>query len=330
MKGSPDCGLDIGALKSPTDSRDWVYENLARGGDTINLPEVYDLRKHMLPSRDQGSRGTCAAFTACSITEIHNNIDEGIDEWMSPEFIYYHRDNKPASGMYGRNVFQIMKKIGSVPEKHFPYQSVDKKIADPSAPLYVCAQKYRIMSYARVKTVDGLKLALYELGPAYLLLPLYQGRPEFWINDGTVCAGGHSVTVVGYNKVGFILKNSWGNKWNGDGTIVFPYSHWDLQWECWITINESAENAMGLKINEPSRRVSEVDVREMEDLVEIDLTRLSSYAAGGSDSTSDSPPPVKNTNVDLSLSASVHTSASANTPAPVNSTRLRDRCCIIC
>jgi hypothetical protein len=282
----------VGALKSPSDSRDWVYEDLARGGDTHVLPETYDLRGHMRPSRDQGSRGTCAAFTACAITEIHSHIEEGINEWMSPEFIYFHRDNKPASGMYGRNVFQIMKKIGSVPEKQFPYQPRDQKLAGPSPPLYICAQKYRIISYARVKTVDGLKLALHELGPAYLLLPLYASRPKFWIDDGTPCVGGHSVTVVGYDKVGFILKNSWGETWNGDGTIIFPYSEWPLQWECWITINDREAVSDTRVAAEDERRTSEVDAREMDDLIEIDLTKLGDYVACGSES--DSPPPIDN------------------------------------
>jgi Papain family cysteine protease len=285
----------LGAIKSPEDSRDWIFEGLARGSGYNNeLPPRFDLRKHMRPSRDQGIRGTCAAFTACAITEIHKNIGEGIDEWMSPEFIYYHRDNKPASGMYGRNVFQIMKKIGSVPEKHFPYQKSDVRVRNPSGALYICAQNYRIMSYARVKTVDGLRRALFELGPAYLLLPLYKTRPCFWRDDGTICSGGHSTTVVGYNETGFILKNSWGPKWNGDGTVIFPYDEWDVLWECWISINDHDK----VVTRRRSSAAAHIDVNEkIEGLKEIDLIDLENYKLAGN-SESESPPMVESVSAD--------------------------------
>jgi C1A family cysteine protease len=235
----------IGDLKSPKDSRDWVFENLAHGHEKkyiSEFPEEYDLREHTQPSRDQGTRGTCAAFTACTIKEIHENREDGFDEWMSPEFIYFHRDNKPASGMYGRNVFKIMQRVGSVPESHFPYQREDSRLRKPSDQLYQHAAKYKIANYARVKTADGLKKAILELGPGYLLMPLFKNRPEFWIaQDGEKNNGGHATTVVGYTKTGFILKNSWGVDWNDAGCIIMPFSAWKLHWECWVPINQSRQ-----------------------------------------------------------------------------------------
>jgi hypothetical protein len=53
--------------------------------------------------------------------------------------------------------------------------------------------------------------------------------------------GGHAVVVIGYNKEGFILMNSWGATWNGDGTIVFPYDEWESHWECWVSVDEKTE-----------------------------------------------------------------------------------------
>lgn len=235
-----------GALRSPEDPDDCIYEQLAQGPIGYYLsefPEEYDLRKHAQTSRDQGSRGTCAAFTAAAIKEIQESRDCNFNEWMSPEFIYYHRENKPASGMYGRNVFQILQRIGSVPESLYPYSSVDSEIPPPQQELYETAAKYRIANFARVNTCDGLKRALLELGPGYLQLPLYSSRPYFWrAIAGEKCNGGHAVTVVGFNKEGFILKNSWGATWNGDGCIVFPYTEWGIQWECWISVDEKTES----------------------------------------------------------------------------------------
>lgn len=235
-----------GALKSPDDSSDLIYEHAAHGSIyTIKeMPDEFDLRSHTLPSRDQGPRGTCAAFTAAAIKEIQENRDNGFRGYTSPEFIYYHRVNKPASGMYGRNVFQILQKIGSVPDSDYEYLD-DESARKPSKKLYEQAALSRIANFARVITPEGLKLALLELGPCFLLLPLYRTRPEFWrAADGEKCRKGHAVAVVGYNTTGFILKNSWGSDWNGDGCIIIPYDDWGVQWECWVSMDAIAERQL--------------------------------------------------------------------------------------
>ena len=307
------------AFKSPDDPTDYVYEHIARappGAYVSEFPEEYDMCVYAQPSRHQGNRSSCAAFTAAAIKEIHEKRDCGFDEWMSPEFIYYHRDNKPGTGMYGRNVFQILQRIGSVPESQFPYKDTDMDIPCPDSDLYNIARQYRIANFARVISVEGLKRALLELGPCYLLLPLYNNDVMFWIDapnisksesmdreggnynvttssvnivdrgvdnvdrgvdrsadsveitettmytivDTTMATNvdttahnietidhsrreyqptGHSVTVVGYKKEGFILKNSWGNTWNGDGCVIFPYSDWGKHWECWVCVDST-------------------------------------------------------------------------------------------
>jgi hypothetical protein len=170
---------------------------------------------------------------------------------MSPEFIYFHRDNKPASGMYGRNVFQILQKIGCVPEDDYPYCS-DETAPQPDEKLYGIAAKYRIANYARVTTIVGLKRALLELGPCYIQLPLYSMEVQFWRCPGgtdagpsstaggsvSVPNGGHALVVVGYNTEGFVLVNSWGADWGDNGSVMFPYEDWSAHWECWASIDE--------------------------------------------------------------------------------------------
>lgn len=242
------CLDHCGALDSPDDSNDYIYEDLAQGPDgtyTAVFPNEHDLRRHAQPSRHQGDRGTCAAFTAASIKEIQENQDCGFNEFMSPEFIYHHRDNKPSQGMYGRNVMQILQKIGSVPESLYPYEAEDGAALQPRAKLYEIAKHYRIVNFAKVTTIDGVKRALLELGPCYLQLPLFTNRPEFWrpAYEGEKNNGGHAVTIVGYTRVGFILKNSWGPNWNGDGCIIFPYDDWPRHKECWISIDEKTDTA---------------------------------------------------------------------------------------
>lgn len=264
-------------VRSPADDRDWVFENLCSSPTEISsvwAEPTLNYSCYGEPIRDQGNRGTCAAFAGAAIREMYDNIKNGRqpgvsakyrDEvsadgsnWLSPEFIYYHRDVRPVGGMYGRNVFKVLQKIGTVPEELFPYK-ISRDI-EPSAELRGLAMQYRIRNYARVETVDGLKQALVKLGPCYMSLPLYCRKELYWwrktladipntLADITVetllesprssetrSSTGHAVVVVGYNSDGFILRNSWGPEWNGDGHVVLPYSDWPLVWECWVPI----------------------------------------------------------------------------------------------
>ncbi len=231
-----------GALKSPDDPDDCIYEHVAHGFTgyySTAMPASFDLRPAMYTARDQELRGTCAAFAGATVREIQDARKHISADRISPEFIYFHRQNRPASGMYGRNVFQILQKIGSVPESAYPYNTPDSQFDEN---LYEIAAQHRISTYARVTTADGLKRALLEIGPCYLQLPLYNTRPYFWRpEDDEPHHGGHAVAVVGYTTEGFILVNSWGHDWNTDGSVIFPYCEWDAVWECWVPIVDQAE-----------------------------------------------------------------------------------------
>lgn len=230
------------ALISPECTTDLVYENRAYLGSTVgfNLPDEHVLIVK-LPARDQMQRGTCAAFVGSTISEHKLNIRE----YMSPEFIYYHRKTKPGQGMYGRDVFNILMKIGSVPEDIYNYLTDDGAPPQPDEYLYEIAHKYRIKDYARVETIMGLKLALLNNEIAYLLLPAYNKSIEFWIkpessenkNKHNILFY-HAVAVIGYNTTGFIFRNSWGEKWGNNGCGCFPYSMWEFHIECWVAIGD--------------------------------------------------------------------------------------------
>lgn len=224
------------SLISPESNQDFIFEHLAHSPGAPNraLPLMLLLETEQ-PVRDQGNRGTCAAHVGAEIigfTRKHRRP-------MSAEFIYHHRSNAPASGMHGRDVFNILKKLGDVPESEFPYNNNNM----PTANNYQEAQLNRIESYSRVRTLEGLKSALYNVGPCYMLLLAYTGEPEFWRDPSTFDEGNeniitpiaHAVTVIGYNMNSFILKNSWSNTWNQNGHVNFPFSDFGLVLEIWAS-----------------------------------------------------------------------------------------------
>lgn len=233
-----------GALVSPEDN-DNIFEEIACGasdGKFKKMPLYYDMRKWANSSRDQGDRATCAAFAAANIKEIHESISKNSrTPPMSPEFIYQHRHNKPIEGMYGRNVFQILKEIGTVSEDLYPYGTTEP----PSEVAMRIASNHKIANFTKVTTSHGLKRALLELGPCYMQLQLVDSsKIEFWRGKPENSMAGHAVTVLGFMSDGFIIQNSWGEKWNGDGYAILPYGDWNCVKECWACIDTRAEKRM--------------------------------------------------------------------------------------
>lgn len=225
----------VGAKPSPEDSRDWLAESIY--STSFSLPEVVDHRNNLQPIRDQGEQGTCAAQTAACMKEWQEHKDVNFDKYMSPQFIYNNRENQDSEGMYGRDVMRILSKIGSCSETSYPYH----KIEDPNNILDSIKQEalnYKIKSYAQIKTSDSLKRALYINGPCYISFPVYNHGVRMWKpNYGDKRQGGHAMTVVGYNKDGFIIRNSWGRFWGDRGYTLYPYEDWGSHWECWTTID---------------------------------------------------------------------------------------------
>lgn len=231
----------LGCIKSPQDDRDWKYEALPLlTSTTISLPKTFDLRPHLTPVRDQGNLGTCAAFSASCIKEYHEKIDNPshFNGYMSPFSIYCNRVNKPQEGMHLRDVMKILKTQGASREEVFPYGSVEPRTIP--TPVIQDALRFKISGYAQISTIDAAKKALMISGPLLVAFPYYEnGLPQFWrAKAGIQLSGGHAVTIVGWNENGFIIRNSWGNKWNGDGHVLFEYSEWGCQWEIWSCVDE--------------------------------------------------------------------------------------------
>jgi hypothetical protein len=223
--------------QSPLDSRDYIFEHVGTYG--VDLPTTLDMRDDLLAVRNQGSDGACVAFTASAMKEVQEKRDVGFKEYMSPQFIYSNRINKTTEGMYPRDLMRILTKIGIVPEKMMPYQ----KNTRITSYMRTTASNYRISGYASINTIDALKTSLVKNGPALLGVPVYNYGARLW-SKGPLdkFLGGHAVAVVGWNDTGFIIRNSWGASWNGDGHTIFPFTDWGLQWEIWTTIDaESAK-----------------------------------------------------------------------------------------
>lgn len=228
----------LNVLKSPKDTRDWkvstIYPRLK-----ITLPEIVDYRPQMQPIRDQGSQGACAAMAGAAMKEWQEKLDVLLNEYMSPQFIYNNREDLNEEGMYMRDLMLVLKEKGDCTEIHFPYGKSSK----PDIEDYVEASKYRISNFASIDTIEDLKTALYVNGPCIIAIPVYNFTERLWYqNKGEQLLGGHAMCVAGYNKDGFIIRNSWGENWGQNGYCIMSYTDFGMQWEIWSTIDAKSVN----------------------------------------------------------------------------------------
>jgi hypothetical protein len=225
--------------KSPPDTRDFKYGDYI--SPTNTNPPTLDLRPFLLVPRTQYGRPLCAAFSGSCMKEYQERKDCNFNSYMSPEFIYWFRDDKNQDGMYLRNVMQVLQKNGCAPNFDYPFCQNVQNVTTPSSSVLTEALNYKISNYAAIGTIDELKTALNTNGVCIIAFPVYKNRPEFWRSlepPGSEPTNvGHAVSIVGYNEQGFILRNSWGKDWNGDGCVIYPYSDWGAHWEIWSSVD---------------------------------------------------------------------------------------------
>lgn len=242
-------GSDQLSGNSPDDIMFEQYAGSAAFVEDAPLPTQWRCNTFIGQARMQGRRSTCAAFVgaivAQSVMQKRIMLQEDIylaTDLMSPEFIYYHRANRPSPGMCGRDVFRILRDHGSVPESVYPYRESQSSgpaerddVIPPGPELYSRAKQNCISSFARINSADGLRRAIFMNGPCLVTLPLYHSGAEFWRKNGphTGNVKYHSCAAIGWTKTGFILHNTWGAKWNGGGETILPFQDWGDVLECW-------------------------------------------------------------------------------------------------
>ena len=232
--------------KSPVDLRDYQYIQYIQ---TRKFPDKLDLIPDLPPIRDQGEQGTCAAQTAACMKEYQEKHNHGFEDHMSPQFVYNFRDYwnndeidgddiNEDYGMTCRDVMKILSKVGICPESIYPYGKREFSKEIPEGIVHK-AYKYRIKSYAQIHTIDELKHSLFVNGPCMIAFPVYHMEDDMWKprDERDIFLGGHAMTVVGYNNIGFIIRNSWGKGWGQDGYCIYPYEDWDSHWEIWTTLD---------------------------------------------------------------------------------------------
>lgn len=230
----------LDAQQSPEDPRDFQAESIFP--NDLSLPSEFDPRKNLLPIRNQGIQGSCVAESCAALKEVQEKKNVGFEDYFSPQFVYNHRINQGGEGMYPRDSMKILYKKGIVAEEDYPYGKIEKP-EQISQDVLNKALNYKIQGYAYVNTIQTLKAAIYRNGACAFTVPVYNNGPTMWKpNPGALnlVMGGHAMTAIGWTKDGFIIRNSWGEKWGDKGYTIFPYSDWGMQAEVWAVIDDES------------------------------------------------------------------------------------------
>ncbi len=99
-------------------------------------------------------------------------------------------------------------------------------------------------AYYRVDTrsVTDMHVALNEVGVLYASALTHGGWVEPAGDDAvipmrsrTARDGGHAFAIVGYNRAGFLVQNSWGEAWGERGFATLTYEDWlENAMDCWV------------------------------------------------------------------------------------------------
>lgn len=246
----------LNVTRDPADLRDRQYLPPPR-----SLPQLFpadDDIKYFMGSYtkaglilDQGQEGACTGFGLACVINYLRWRSAGMPkqlESVSPRMLYkfarrfdeYEGENYDGSSC--RGALKGWYHNGVCLESRWPYAAGDNALPisgwDSDAVERTLGVYYRIDPQA----ITDLQAAILEVGAIFASSYTHKGwdtvktsakpptshttLPVIEYNGKPSRSGGHAFALVGFNRVGFVLQNSWGDKWGAGGFAVISYADW--------------------------------------------------------------------------------------------------------
>lgn len=214
------------------------------------LPSSVDLAEFMPPIGNQGSQGSCVAWsTAYANKSFHEYMErKSKGTWsytnsdgsvnykyiFSPAFIYNQINGGRDNGSSISDAMALMVSKGAVPWEVMPYDQKNYT-KQPTQQMYQAALKYKAKEFQRVRynEPEEVKSQLAKGRPVVVGILISEGFYELGkqvYNESTTRGqnlGGHAITLIGYDdsRQVFKFQNSWSKSWgdNGYGYISYKY-----------------------------------------------------------------------------------------------------------
>ncbi|WP_144289786.1 C1 family peptidase [Ideonella sp. A 288] len=204
---------------------------------------------------DQGNEGACTGFGLAAVINYlmwlrQGGVSKGEGSGrVSPRMLYElarRYDEWPGDAYEGSSCRGALKgwhKHGVCLEDLWPHRQ--RRVAplegwDRDAATRPLGVYYRINR----RSVTDLQAAICQIGAVYVSAKVHDGwdrvetlerapsshgadqLPAVPPPQKPQSTGGHAFALVGYNERGFIVQNSWGDRWGACGFAVLPYDDW--------------------------------------------------------------------------------------------------------
>ncbi len=205
------------------------------------MPAAIDLRFHARgfpPIFDQGNLNSCTANAIASVLAFDIRRQKEDDIFVpSRMFVYFnerYRESTIGSPVFGdhgapafmRDCIKVVDDLGFCSETIWPYDfsAIDTRPPDTA---YHAALEHRSCDYFRIpQKTEFFQVCLSEGFPFVCGIKVYESFISDEVtNTGIIPTpaasekklGGHAIAIVGYDRQGFIVRNSFGTNWGDDG-----------------------------------------------------------------------------------------------------------------
>ena len=205
---------------------------------------------------DQGREGACTGFGLAAVVNYlrwsrvrlaKGGSRKPLPQKVSERMLYHlarFYDEWPGEDYDGSSCRGALKgwhRHGVCDQKLWPYRNKagDVEFIEPADGWDTNATQCPIGVYYRIdkNSVVDMQAAICEVGAIYCSGNVHPGwfAQPFPTRGGIACidvpkdaenTGGHAFALVGYNRYGFIVQNSWGPKWGTKGFAILPYEDW--------------------------------------------------------------------------------------------------------
>lgn len=201
---------------------------------------------------DQGSSSACTGFALATVLN-HLLVQSGRarDADASPWMLYSmarRYDEFPGvaedAGSSLRGALKGWHKHGACSRTRWDSLAMPKATNLPGEDWWLDAVNRPLGAYYRVdpRSVTDMHVALNEVGALYASALTHEGWLEAAGKDAMIplrtrkpSDGGHAFAIVGYDRRGFLVQNSWGEGWGDGGFATLSYEDWlGNAMDCWV------------------------------------------------------------------------------------------------
>jgi hypothetical protein len=183
----------------------------------IKIPDSYSYKKYLPEVLNQGQLSICVPCSVSAFLNWRENLNNGHNRKDNEinYFEIYNSKTTEGDGMTFKDAFRFLR-----------HEGVSSNLG-----------KLKIDEYALLRDAEKIKVALVMNGPCVGALPVYNNTKEFW-NQRKYdrFLGYHAIAIVGYDKHGFIIRNSWGKSFGTNGYTTIKYEDAYRFVEMWTII----------------------------------------------------------------------------------------------